>query len=138
MNLGYPATEIIVGAGRMVAPTGSRLCRGLLIRWPSVLKTRVGCATKFFHRFDLAPEGRRKLAGGKLCAAPGGRPGTIAPRPGRRKVVNPSNGWIPRYNFTETPTKKPAGRILSHTLAEFSKQEFSVVSKTGIMGWGDW
>jgi len=73
-----------------------------------------GCATKFFHRLDLAPEGRRKLAAGKLGAAPGGQFGTMAPRQGRWKVVNPSNGWTPEYNFAEPPEKKACQKISSH------------------------
>jgi hypothetical protein len=39
-------------------------------------------------RLDLAPEGHRKLAGGKHRAAPGGAPRPLAPRPGRWKVIS--------------------------------------------------
>ena len=63
----------------------------------------------------MALEGRRKLAVGKLGAAPGGQPGTIAPRQGRRKVLNPSAGWTLGYNFAQTPEKYRARRILSPT-----------------------
>jgi hypothetical protein len=52
-----------------------------------------GYEMKFFLRPCVAPEARRKLAGGKLRAAPGKQPGTIAPRQGRWKMVNPDDRW---------------------------------------------